>query len=326
MPRSIASAFTEPSEYQDALHNLGNCSLCVTAPGRFHARLTQISLHNLRLAVVEENLPRIGFLAVPEKDVLISFPLGGHPAPVWGGMTPRTGEFMTVGPGHRLHVRTQGPSSWGAIWFPALELMDYFHVLTECTLAISPFAQQRRPPAAVSRRILHLHAAAIRSGEARPNIIVSAEAAHGMEQQLIEAVVECLLKGQSDERTPAGHRRQGVMIRLEELLRTQQERQLSADELSGAIGVSGRLLRLCCREELGMSPVSYVRLCALHQVRHILRNQGPGGADVSHIARSHGFRHLGRFAATYCSLFGELPSTTMSRNSGQSVAHLVLCN
>jgi AraC family transcriptional regulator, ethanolamine operon transcriptional activator len=187
-------------------------------------------------------------------------------------------------------------------------------VLTERALTISPFAQRWRPPAAVGRRIMHLHVAAIRSAAARSNAIVNEKAAHGIEQQLIEAVVECLSRGRVDERTPAEYRHQGIMARFEELLRARQERELRADELKAAIGIAGRLLLQSCREELGMSPISYVRLRALHAVRHILRNQSCGAAGVSHIARCHGFRHLGRFEATYRSLFGELPLATLRRN------------
>ena len=320
MPRSTTSGFSDPDEYQAALHDLGSLSLFVTAPGEFHARLTQVSLRNLRLSVVEENLSRIGFLAVPAEEVLISFSLGDKPAPIWGGIRPRTGEFMTIGPGHRLHVRTEGPSRWGAVWFPAQELANDFHVLTGRALTISPFAQRWHPPAAARRQILHLHAAAIRSAEARSNTIVGEEAAHGMEQQMIEAVVECLSGGRIEEQTPAKYRHQGSMARFEELFRARQEGDLRAEELSAAIGVSDRLLRRHCREELGMSPIGYVRLRALHAVHHILQNQGSEAGDVSHITRGHGFRHLGHFAATYRSLFGELPSATLRRASDQSLA------
>ena len=320
MPRSTTSAFSDPDEYQAALHDEGSLGLFVTAPGEFQARLTQLRLLNLRLSVAEENLARIRFLAVPAEDVLISFPPGGRPPPILGGMRPQTGEFMTIGPGHHLHVRTEGPSRWDAIWFPVQELMGYFRVLTERTLTIPPFAQRWRPPAAVGRHILHLHAAAIRSAEARPNAIVSEEAAHGMEQQLIEAVIEGLSRGRVDEQTPAEYRHQGIMARFEELLRARQERDLRTEELSAAIGVSDQLLRRCCRKELGMSPISYVRLRALHVVHHILRYQGSEAGDVSHIARCYGFSHLGRFTATYRSLFGELPSATLRRDSDQSVA------
>jgi AraC-like DNA-binding protein len=313
MPRSTTSGFSDPDEYQAALRDVGSLGLFVAAPGEFHARLTQVRLRNLRLAAVEENLSRIGFLAVPADEVLISFPLGNKPAPIWGGIRPQAGEFMTIGPGHRLHIRTEGPSRWGAVWFSAQELTNDFHVLTERALTISPLAQRWHPPAAARRRVLHLHAAAIRSAEARSNAIVREEAAHGMEQQLIEAVVECLSGGRVDEQTPADYRYQGIMARFDELLRTRQERDLRAEELGAAIGVSGRLLRLRCREELGMSPVGYIRLRALHAVHQILCNQSCGAADVSRIARCHGFRHPSRFEAAYRSLFGELPLATLRR-------------
>jgi AraC-like DNA-binding protein len=312
MPRSTASAFSEPIDFQAALRDAGSLSLFVTAPGKFHARLTQVSLHSLRLSVVEENSARIGFLEVPANEVMMSFPLPNQPTPIWGGMAPRAGEFIIIGPGHRLHVRTEGPSRWGAIWLPEQDLANYFLELTGCTLKISPFAQVWRPPAAVDRHLLHLHGAAIRSAEARPNTIVSAEAAHGMEQQLIEGLVECLSKGRPDDQISTW-RNQGIMARFEELLNARQERHLRVDELCVAIGVSARLLRLRCREALGMSPIGYVRLRALCAVHEILRNPGLEAANVSHIARCHGFRDLGRFAAIYRSLFGELPSATLRR-------------
>ena len=159
---------------------------------------------------------------------------------------------------------------------------------------------------------------AIRSAEARSNTIVGEEAAHGMEQQMIEAVVECLSGGRIEGELK--YRHQGSMARFEELFRARQEGDLRAEELSAAIGVSDRLLRRHCREELGMSPIGYVRLRALHAVHHILQNQGSEAGDVSHITRGHGFRHLGHFAATYRSLFGELPSATLRRASDQSLA------
>ena len=40
---------------------------------------------------------------------------------------------MTFGPGHRVHVRTEGPCRWGAIWLQAVDLVGYFHDLTEST-------------------------------------------------------------------------------------------------------------------------------------------------------------------------------------------------
>ena len=227
MPYSTTSAFTEQDEFQAALHSLGGVSLFSTAPGNFHARLTQIGLHKLRLAVVQESLPRIGFLAVPQDELLISFPLGPAPLPIWGGVKPQADEFTTIGPGYRLHIRTEGPCRWGAIWFPAQDLANYFRELTGNALTISPFVQLWHPPAAARRRMLHFHTAAIRAAQVQPTNIVSIEAAHGIEQQLVEAVVECL----SDGEEPARRHHPEIMARFEELLQSRRQGDVRIESL-----------------------------------------------------------------------------------------------
>lgn len=189
-----------PDEFQAALSSEGSVSLFTTTCGQFRARVTRVELHRLRLSAIDEHLPRIGFLAVPTDMVLVSFPIGDQPGPMWGGIRPSRSEFITFGPGHRVHMRTQGPCRWGAIWFSARELAGYFHDLTEVALAIPSVAQTLRPPSAPGRRLLQFHGAAIRAAEARPETIVNAAAAHGMEQQLIEALVECLSAGVSTKK------------------------------------------------------------------------------------------------------------------------------
>jgi AraC-like DNA-binding protein len=320
MPFSTTSIFGEPDNFQAALcgtaqDNVGSLELFVTTCGRFRARLTQVELDHLRLVAVEEHLPRIGFQEAPVTKILVSFPTGDQPAPVWGGIRPRKGDFMTFGPGYRGHMRTDGPCRWCCIWFPAQDLLDYFRALTELPLILSPDAQLWHPPPAARRCLLQLHAAAIGVARRRPETIVDGEAAHGMEQQLIEALVECLSAGPADEEAAASRRHQEIMTRFEDLLRTQPKLRLPAEELAEAIGVSVRLLRLCCKEILGMSPTSYARLRALYRVRRILYGWDSGATTISRAARSQGFRALGRFAASYRLLFGQLPSVSLRQAS-----------
>jgi AraC family ethanolamine operon transcriptional activator len=134
-----------------------------------------------------------------------------------------------------------------------------------------------------------------------------------MEQEAIETLAECLSAGKVYLETPATRRHQEVMLRFEELLQTRLIQHPGAKELSAAIHVSERLLNKCCKQVLGMSPTSYVRLRALHAVHRILRSENPGTTSVSRVARSHGFESLGHFAAAYRSLFGELPSASFRR-------------
>jgi AraC-like DNA-binding protein len=314
MPGSVTSVLSGAGEFQAALSNEGSVSLFVTTCGQFRARLTQVELHRLRLSAVEEHLPRIGFVAVSSDMVLVAFPIGDQPGPIWGGIRPRKGEFMTFGPGHRVHMRTQGHCRFGTIWFPARDLAGYFQELTDVALVIPAVAHRWRFPPSAGRRLLQFHAAAIRAAEIRPETIVNVEAAHGMEQQLIDALVECLSAGPCNDETAPRHRHQSIVARFEELLGTEPHSRLRVEDLSTAIGVSGRLLRMRCKEELGMSPTCYFRLRALHRVHDVLRGRDSGVTGVSQVARRHGFSDLGRFAAAYRALFGELPSATLKRN------------
>jgi hypothetical protein len=58
--------------------------------------------------------PEPGFVAIRDR-----------PAAIWGGITMRAGEIMTLGPGQRVHSRTDGPSRSGPIWLPTQDLARY---------------------------------------------------------------------------------------------------------------------------------------------------------------------------------------------------------
>lgn len=174
MPGSVMSVFSEPDDFEAALGEEGCLGLLITGRGLFQARLTQIALHRLRLSAAEEQLSRIGFIAVPADMVLMWFPIGGASSPVWGGVGMRAGESMIVGPGQRLHARTVGPCRWGAIWLPVEELIRYGCALTGARFGVPSVALCWRPAPANGTRLHHLHAAAIRMAQIRPQALVDA--------------------------------------------------------------------------------------------------------------------------------------------------------
>jgi AraC-like DNA-binding protein len=324
MPGSVTSVFSEPSDFEAALREEGSLGLLITGRGQFRARLTQVKLHRMRLSAAEEQLSRIAFVAVPADLILVSLPIGRRPAPIWGGIGMPAGEIVTLGPGQRVHARTDGPSRWGSIWLPAQDLARYGRALIGATFVVPSAARSWRSLSAAGRELHQLHRAGTRMAGLRPGTLVGAEAAHGLEQQLIDALVECLSAGSADEPTPAARRHQEIVVRFEGLLRAQPERNLRIGEICPALGVSERLLRSVWMEHLGMSPTSYLRLRRMSLVYRVLRRGGAEAASVSEAARRYGFHNLGRFAADYRTLFGELPSATLRRGLHPGMTHLVL--
>jgi AraC-like DNA-binding protein len=309
VPGSITAGFSEPEDFELALRAEGCLSLLITGRGQFRARLTQVSLHALRLSAEEEQLSRIAFIAVPTDMVRISFPTDGGTGPIYGGIRSQPGEIMTIGPGRHVHERTDGPCRWGAIWLPAAELVRYGGALTGAPFAIPLAAQRWRPRPAAARHLRSLHATAIRMAAARPQTLVDPKVAHGFEQELVEAIVECLTPGPGEERTQAGHR-QDIVVRFEQMLQTPPERIAA---ICAVLGVSDRVLRSLCAEHLGMSPTRYDRLRRMSLARRALRRNDYDAANVSEVARRFGFGDLGRFTSNYRAMFGELPSATLRK-------------
>jgi len=320
MPGSRALVIGEAEDFQAALSAEGVAGLLVTGRGQFRARMTQVRLEGWRLAAVEEEQPRIAFVTVPAGMVLVSFPIGGGPSPVWAGIEIGNGELIALGPGQRLHARTLGSSYWGAIQVPDQQLADYGRVLSGVGFVRPPVARWR-PPGAAARELRDLHRAAIRMAEARVGALTDLQAAHGLEQQLLLVLIECLSE-RAEEETATGRRHRNTLARFEDLLVA--EPSLPLVNICAALGVSDRSLHACCKEHLGMGPSRYRYLCAMQRVHRALRSGSSDTANVSGVVARYGFRGLGRFATRYRSLYGELPSATLRRASRPGVAELTL--
>jgi AraC-like DNA-binding protein len=308
MPGSHASVFGEAENFQAALSADGMAELLVTSPGHFRARLTQIGLERLRLAAVEESQSRIAFIAVPPGMVLIAFAIEKGPSPVWAGIEVRAGEIIAFGPGERLHARTVGPCHWGAIWVPDRQLADYGLALSHTAFVVPPTARWFPSRAAV-KELHDLHRAAIRMAEARGGAVTDPQAVHGLEHQLLDALIECL--SAPGEKEAGRHR--ATLARFEDLLNAEPLPRMAA--ICAALGVSDRLLSECCNKHLGIGPIRYSHLRAMQQVRRALSGGTPDETSISEVARRYGFHALGRLAANYRTVYGELPSATLRRRS-----------
>jgi AraC-like DNA-binding protein len=324
MPGSVISAFSEAADFETALREGGCRGLLVTGPGAFSARLTRIALLRLRLSAAEEQLPRILLLAVPPGTILVALPGTAESAPMLGGIRMEPGEIMTLGPGQRLHIRSYGPYRWGAIWSPASELIRYGSVMIGSDFVVPSGTLRWRLRPAIDRHLRYLHSAAIGAVGTRSRPPIDGETAHGLEQQLIEALVKGLAKGSAIEPSPATRKHQYIVLRFEDLLQTQPQRAFRLAEICEALDIAERTLRLACGEQLGMGPIEFVRRRRMQLVHRALAQGNPGTASIAELARQYGFRGLGRFAADYQAVYGEPPSATLRRGLDPGMAHLRL--
>jgi AraC-like DNA-binding protein len=308
MPGSRTSVFGGLAEFEDALRSEGVLGQLMTEQGQFRARLTQVALHHLYLAAGEEQLSRIALIEVPPATVLVSLAVGEGPSPIWGGVPTQRNEIVTIGPGERLYARTDGPCRWNTIRAPLEGLLRYGRAVSGTRFAAQHGIAQWRP---AGRDLHRLHRAAIRTAEGRSATLADPDAAYGLEQQLLHALIECLTGRPTHQETAAGRRRRDLVTRFEALLQEKPFGHLN--EISAALGVSPRLLRECCRTHLGLSPRGYRRRRAMQQVHLALRSGAAGSVSVSAVAQRNGFRDLGRFAGRYRALYGELPSATLRR-------------
>lgn len=104
-----------------------------------------------------------------------------------------------------------------------------------------------------------------------------------------------------------------IVRRAEELFDGVRESRLSLADLARYAGVSARSLNYAFHSVYGMSPMQHFKRKQLGRARSHLHRASPARGTVKRVALETGISELGRFAAEYQHLFGELPSSTLER-------------
>src|SRR5262249_11458489 len=87
---------------------------------------------------------------------------------------------------------------------------------------------------------------------------------------------------------------------------------ITMESIARNVHMSVRSVQQGFREELGISPMTYVRDRRLEPVHHELADAIPSDrVTVTDIATRWGFNHLGSFAVEYRKRWGKSPSETL---------------
>jgi AraC-like DNA-binding protein len=310
MPTACTTTFFDPGEYQAGFRGAA-INLVFSDPGIFTAHLTSVSLPNLKLLSVRENLPRIAYVSLAPESINFAFSTLSNSPVMWGASEMMPLDLMFHSVGERIHQRTSGASGFGII-----SVDPKFFTISSRALVGSRIIPPRvgrvlRPRQADAVELRRLHANACRLAETNAHIITRREVARAIENDIIYTLVNCLTADVQHDDTAKRCHRAIIMNQFEDVLAAKQDRKVLIPELCGAIGVTERTLRNCCLEVLGMSPNRYLRLRRLNLLHVALRRADPLTAEVSEIAERYGFSKSGRLAVSYRTIFGETPSATL---------------
>ncbi len=88
---------------------------------------------------------------------------------------------------------------------------------------------------------------------------------------------------------------------------------ISLDQMAAVARTSHRTLFNLFEKNSSDTPKNYVRKRKLEHIHRLLSDPSREVRSITEIALDYGFFHLGRFADSYRSLFGELPSDTLRK-------------
>jgi AraC-like DNA-binding protein len=131
---------------------------------------------------------------------------------------------------------------------------------------------------------------------------------HG-ESRLLSALAGALTFSTSGRIAPVSIQR---LDNLENWVDAHLGEAISLGRLCDVAQVGERSLQLAFQARRGMSPMRFVAERRLAAAQRRFSSAGPD-EDVTAIATSLGFTHLGRFANAYRAVFGESPSRTLFR-------------
>jgi hypothetical protein len=213
MPSRAVRTFTDPDDYAAAVRQ-GTYELTVTERGDFTAKLTRIDLHRLWMQRFSDNLPRISHIAGWGGRAVIAFRTQPGPSLLSNGVEMLPTNIVRYGEGQSYYRQSLGLAFYGSMSLPVEEIAIVAGAMAACDLTPPRDAVLVAPPPGAMARLQRLHAAAGHLAEEAPEIIVNPDAACGLEQALVEAMITCLADGEAREDSLAQRHHEIVMRRF----------------------------------------------------------------------------------------------------------------
>jgi len=276
--------------------------------GRFFGKISVAHTANMQMGRVSWNTAVQARGRAPAGTRAIAVPIGSDPAPSFYGAVVGAKEIVTEQEGTEVDFR-------GAATCDFLLMSIGINLLQKCAAALwgEPFESRiidgriNLGSVAARSRLAHSWSSLFARVQRDPSALSNPHVARLVEQNVINALLGAAGPPQGRS-LPA--RRQVLARRAEEFIRGRIDAPVTLSEVCNWVGASERSLHLGFLERFGMSPMAYLKVLRLNEVRRHLRDAAPG-TSVTDVAMRSGFQHLGRFATDYGRFFGEWPSATL---------------
>jgi len=143
----------------------------------------------------------------------------------------------------------------------------------------------------------------LRAAEGDPSAVMSEHV--GL---LARAFADCAGEARSNRRATNSHLHQARLA--QDWIHAHIDDAIRIVDLCAVLGTSRRQLEYSFRSTFDVSPHEYIQFLRLNEIRRALLKREMDELSITDIAFMYGVSHLGRFAASYRELFGELPSQT----------------
>jgi AraC-like DNA-binding protein len=309
MAISSVLTFAEPDQ-MEAAHAAARAEVVPIARD-LAWRVTRVELDDVWLVRVKESGPRVRYVELDQERTFVSFLVRPGPDVFLRGMPRLPYSLIRHARGQAFYERTSGPTDWVSLSLPTSEFVAASSALAGRDLGVPRDPQVVIPAPGNMANLLRALSAASNLAENSPHLLANVEVARALKQSLVDTTIACLGDSDAGDEKWAQQTHDMIMRRFRRVLEEQPNRPFYLPELCAAIGVPERTLRLCCQEQLGMSPKQYLMLRRMHLARRALF-AAVTETKVTEIATLFGFWHFGRFSSGYHTIFGEFPSTTLA--------------
>ena len=217
------------------------------------------------------------------------------------------GAFAVLEPGCEFCITTEVAHDWCVAFIPTQLLADIGEPLTAQSRSCFATAPNRRAAAQFRSTVLQI----VNNAASYPEFETSPAAVNAM-AEVFKVATRIVAPGQFV--VPACGRtrlsRRLIIERSMELIEQRIRDPLSVADLAVNGDVSERTLRRIFNQYFGVGPAKYIQLKRLNQIHRALLKADRDETSVTDVALANGEWEMGRLAARYRQLFGELPSET----------------